>query len=535
MTIKECIDIVDSSKPNQYTIKDKVIWLSFVEGIIIDEVLKTHEGYDGRYDLFNGYTEDDMTVALIVPSPYDRLYTAYLKMKIDQENGETARYNNSMMMYNSYMLEWRKHYNKTHMPIDVTSKARSMMPPKTSSAGLSEAEFESLKRELTYIMTQYFGDSVSEDKIYEAVYNYVQNNIELLKGRNGYTPIKGVDYWTDADIAEFTEAMRAVLADEVRAREDADEKISLKLDKKVDKEEGKGLSVVDAYPLYRIIGDKEYMCGINFVYQEGFSSIEYFYTVPEIDEKLAEKASISDVVEVEAIAKGRATGYVFDTYDDMTTWLADSTNTEKLNLGDNLYIRATNVPDYWWDGSSAQHLETQKVDLTEYVKKEDGYGLSGTRDVYTMSYEGEADDENYIELYIESQYGDEIISVLYEKPVINNLLDKKQNKPTRENWQNEPSIEDGVYLLILMDNTELKAVSNVLDLTINANYFPLLSEMYVAFTSGDELLITDNAHIAKWIGDDCNSNGVFTPAPNTSYEISFKNTISGIIARVGAC
>ena len=105
MTIKECIDIVDSSKPNQYTIKDKVIWLSFVEGIIIDEVLKTHEGYDGRYDLFNGYTEDNLTVTLIVPSPYDRLYTAYLKMKIDQENGEITRYNNSMALYNTYMLE----------------------------------------------------------------------------------------------------------------------------------------------------------------------------------------------------------------------------------------------------------------------------------------------------------------------------------------------------------------------------------------------------------------------------------------------
>lgn len=291
MTIKECIDIVDSSKPNQYTIKDKVIWLSFVEGIIIDEVLKTHEGYDGRYDLFNGYTEDNLTITLIVPSPYDRLYTAYLKMKIDQENGETARYNNSMMMYNSYMLEWRKHYNKTHMPIDVTSKARCMMPPKTSSAGLSEAEFESLKRELTYIMTQYFGDSVSEDKIYEAVYNYVQNNIELLKGRNGYTPIKGVDYWTDADIAEFTEAMRAVLADEVRAREDADEKISLKLDKKVDKEEGYGLSAIKNATVLTNGVDGAFDTSIWFERQDGTVEETKIYNKSQIDKKLSELPS----------------------------------------------------------------------------------------------------------------------------------------------------------------------------------------------------------------------------------------------------
>jgi hypothetical protein len=54
---------------------------------------------------------------LIAPSPYDRLYTAYLKMKIDEENGETARYNNSATMFNSYLLEYKKHYNKTHMPL----------------------------------------------------------------------------------------------------------------------------------------------------------------------------------------------------------------------------------------------------------------------------------------------------------------------------------------------------------------------------------------------------------------------------------
>ena len=70
----------------------------------------------------------------------------------------------------------------------------------------------------------------------------------------------------------------------------------------------------------------------------------------------------------ETIAKGRATGYVFDTLEDLDTWLQNTENISKLVLGDNLYIRATGVPDYWWDGTSKQVLETQKVDLTEYVK-----------------------------------------------------------------------------------------------------------------------------------------------------------------------
>lgn len=75
--------------------------------------------------------------------------------------------------------------------------------------------------------------------------------------------------------------------------------------------------------------------------------------------------------EAEIIAKGRATGYVFDTYNDMQTALQDSEFVAKLVLGDNLYIRETDVPDYWWDGTSAQLLETQKVDLAEYVKDTD--------------------------------------------------------------------------------------------------------------------------------------------------------------------
>lgn len=72
-----------------------------------------------------------------------------------------------------------------------------------------------------------------------------------------------------------------------------------------------------------------------------------------------------------AIARGKATGYVFDTSEDMQLWLENEANKKLLNLGDNLYIRAINVPDYWWDGNAAQPLETQKVDLTEYMKKSD--------------------------------------------------------------------------------------------------------------------------------------------------------------------
>lgn len=215
MTIKECIDIVDNIKPNQYTIREKVMWLSFIDEIIINEVLKTHEGYDGRYDDFEGYSEVKLSVPLIVPSPYDRLYTAYLKMKIDGENGETARYNNSMALYNSYMMEYRRYYNKTHMPLNATSR-REVMPPRKNSIGLSDAEYENLKRDVISALDDIVYENTSPDKINDVIAKYVSNNAEMLKGKDGnpgkdgepgkdgYTPRKGKDYWTTEDKTQIT-------------------------------------------------------------------------------------------------------------------------------------------------------------------------------------------------------------------------------------------------------------------------------------------------------------------------------------------
>lgn len=98
--------------------------------------------------------------------------------------------------------------------------------------------------------------------------------------------------------------------------------------------------------------------------------------IDEWEDKISEAKEIAEgavtVAETaENIAKGRATGYVFDTKADMDSWLADAENVSKLNIGDNLYIRAVEVPDYWWDGDNAQPLESEKPDFTGYVKSTD--------------------------------------------------------------------------------------------------------------------------------------------------------------------
>lgn len=180
MNIKECIDSVDSIKPNQYTVKEKVDWLSFLDETIINDVLKTHEGYDGRYENFSGYSEERITERLIVPSPYDRMYPAYIKMRIDGENGESVRYNNSAVLFNAYLSEYKKYYNKTHLPIDTVVRPSVPTVPLKKDA-VTDAIVENIKRDVYALLNEELLRQTSADKIYDVVMNYVNNNTELLR------------------------------------------------------------------------------------------------------------------------------------------------------------------------------------------------------------------------------------------------------------------------------------------------------------------------------------------------------------------
>ena len=78
-----------------------------------------------------------------------------------------------------------------------------------------------------------------------------------------------------------------------------------------------------------------------------------------------------EIAEVTAVANGKTASYVFDTVAALDTELAKTSFTSTLKTGDVFLIRAVNVPDYWWDGSAKQILETTKVDLSEYAKTAD--------------------------------------------------------------------------------------------------------------------------------------------------------------------
>ena len=83
------------------------------------------------------------------------------------------------------------------------------------------------------------------------------------------------------------------------------------------------------------------------------------------------------------IAKGRNQAHVFNTTADMQAWLSNADNKGLWSKGDNIYIVELDVPDWWVaevlttaDPDTGYYykiaqLETQKVDLTNYLSQSD--------------------------------------------------------------------------------------------------------------------------------------------------------------------
>lgn len=115
MTLIEAINRIDTLKPNTYGQETKMYWLSNLDGIIFEKIIKTHEG--AEISEFEGYTsETPMDTKLIVSAPHDDIYIKWLEAQIDYANREYDKYNNSLLAYNDAYAEFERHYNRTHMP-----------------------------------------------------------------------------------------------------------------------------------------------------------------------------------------------------------------------------------------------------------------------------------------------------------------------------------------------------------------------------------------------------------------------------------
>ena len=123
MNIQEAINGIDNVKPNTYSEEEKIAWLSELDGLVMNEIINTHEYNEGETEIeYEPYTVDDMQKELIIPHPYCDTYLKWLESKIDYANNETARYINSSSVFNSAWTNFRNYYNRTHKPISVKFK-----------------------------------------------------------------------------------------------------------------------------------------------------------------------------------------------------------------------------------------------------------------------------------------------------------------------------------------------------------------------------------------------------------------------------
>lgn len=108
-----------------------------------------------------------------------------------------------------------------------------------------------------------------------------------------------------------------------------------------------------------------------------FAPTDHTHEMSEVNglEEAAAEMSValeSAVGHMTEIARGKCSSYVFNTVEELDEWLSDTANTENLKTGDVFYIRAVDVPDYWWDKetNAKQILETTKVDLSVITNAE---------------------------------------------------------------------------------------------------------------------------------------------------------------------
>ena len=133
MTPSKAIEIIDRLKPNSYDEEDKLRWINELDGMVKrlvymwdDTYMKgieaqyksgklTEEEYNEIIDKTKPYSyPEDLNKELLIPAPFDEVYSLYLEAKIDYHNREYINYNNSATMFELRFSEFKKDYIRNH-------------------------------------------------------------------------------------------------------------------------------------------------------------------------------------------------------------------------------------------------------------------------------------------------------------------------------------------------------------------------------------------------------------------------------------
>lgn len=113
MKLREILTTVDQVRPNAYTDAEKIAMINTIEGRVYTDIFQKAEGFEGEFiPLEEGQEERE----LAVPVPFTELYLFFLMSRIDFLNGDSSRYNDTMVLLQNAWDEYAAYYRENNKP-----------------------------------------------------------------------------------------------------------------------------------------------------------------------------------------------------------------------------------------------------------------------------------------------------------------------------------------------------------------------------------------------------------------------------------
>lgn len=113
MKVRDILTTIDQIRPNAYTDEEKIDMLNTIEGRVYTDIFQKAEGFEGEFIPFEEGQEER---ELAVPVPFTELYTFFLMSRIDFLNGDSGRYNDTMVLLQNAWDEYAAYYRENNKP-----------------------------------------------------------------------------------------------------------------------------------------------------------------------------------------------------------------------------------------------------------------------------------------------------------------------------------------------------------------------------------------------------------------------------------
>ena len=114
MKLGELLRKIDQLRPNAYTDAEKIDMLNTIEGRVYTDIMSKAD--DGLNWTFIPFKEGQEERELVVPVPFTDIYSYYLMAQIDFLNGDSGRYNDTMVLLQNAWDEYAAYYRENNEP-----------------------------------------------------------------------------------------------------------------------------------------------------------------------------------------------------------------------------------------------------------------------------------------------------------------------------------------------------------------------------------------------------------------------------------